>query len=113
MLVVWTYSLAIRRIVDSPRIAAKRSGVFLSPLLLYRHLIRRQVPCQNFFCLYNAGMDTKRGRPPKADDERRHIRYQIRLSQTELELLERAAQGKTSTWARETLLAAARRRAQR
>ena len=54
-------------------------------------------------------MDTKRGRPPKSDDERREIRFQVRLSQAELALLERAAQGKTSTWARKTLLAAARR----
>ncbi len=56
-------------------------------------------------------METKRGRPPKADDERREIRFQVRLSQAELALLERAAEGKTSTWARKTLLAAARRRA--
>jgi len=54
-------------------------------------------------------METKRGRPPKADDDRREIRFQVRLSPTELELLERAADGKTSTWARKTLLAAAKR----
>ena len=45
-----------------------------------------------------------------ADSERREIRYQIRLSTTELALLERAAEGRTSTWARETLLRAAKRR---
>jgi len=56
-------------------------------------------------------MDTQRGRPPKADEERREIRFQIRLSAAELEMLERAAGGKTSTWARKTLLAAAKRQA--
>jgi len=54
-------------------------------------------------------MEIQRGRPPKADDERREIRFQIRLSQAELDLLDRAAGGKTSTWAREVLLKAARR----
>jgi hypothetical protein len=54
-------------------------------------------------------METKRGRPPKSETDRRHIRFQVRLSQAELALLERAAEGKTSTWARKTLLAAARR----
>jgi len=56
-------------------------------------------------------METKRGRPRKADDERREIRFQVRLSPAELETLERAANGKTSTWARKTLLAAAKRQA--
>ena len=55
-------------------------------------------------------MEAKRGRPPKTDDERRDIRFQIRLSQAELEQLERAADGNTSTWAREVLLRAAKRR---
>ena len=49
------------------------------------------------------------GRPPKDADERRVIRFQVRLSPAELETLERAADGKTSTWARKTLLAAAKR----
>jgi len=52
----------------------------------------------------------QRGRPPVSDEERREIRFQVRLSATELALLDTAAQGKTSTWARETLLRAAKRR---
>ena len=40
---------------------------------------------------------------------RREIRFQVRLSPTELAVLDKAAQGKTSTWARETLLDAAKR----
>jgi hypothetical protein len=51
----------------------------------------------------------ERGRPVKSDDERREIRFQVRLSSEELRLLEAAAHGKTSTWAREVLLAAAKR----
>jgi hypothetical protein len=54
-------------------------------------------------------MDAKKGRPPKTDSDRRDIRFQIRLSQAELEFLEQVAPGKTSTWARETLLKAAKR----
>lgn len=65
--------------------------------------------CKEIFCLYNHVMETKMGRPPKDADERRDIRFQVRLSKAELELLEQAAEGKTSTWARETLLAAAKR----
>ena len=55
-------------------------------------------------------METQRGRPPKTDNERRDIRFQIRVSQAELDQLERAAGGNTSTWAREILLRAAKRR---
>ena len=50
------------------------------------------------------------GRPELPDKERRETRFQIRLSAMELALVERAANGKASTWARETLLAAAKRR---
>jgi hypothetical protein len=60
------------------------------------------------FCLYNRGMRSQRGRPPKAKDDRRDIRFQVRLSPAELDLLERVEGEKTSTWARKTLLAAAR-----
>ena len=56
-------------------------------------------------------MEKQRGRPPKADDERREIRFQIRLSQAELDQLDKAARGKTSTWARDILLKAAKRMA--
>ena len=69
-----------------------------------------QYPCTKIFCLYNSGMDTQRGRPPKADEERREYRFQIRLSDEERELIERAGEGQPSTWARETLLKAARRK---
>ena len=52
-----------------------------------------------------------RGRPPKPDKDRRDIRFQVRLSPAELAALETAAKGKTSTWAREVLLKAAKRQA--
>jgi hypothetical protein len=55
-------------------------------------------------------MAKERGRPKKADSERRDIRYQIRLSASELAQIERAGGGNPSTWAREVLLSAARRR---
>ena len=55
-------------------------------------------------------IDETRGRNPLPSKDRRETRFQIRLSATELALVERAAEGKTSTWARETLLAAAKRR---
>lgn len=60
------------------------------------------------WCLYNQGMDTTRGRPSRPDDDRRDIRFQIRLSAAELELIEQAADGKPSTWSRDVLLKAAR-----
>jgi hypothetical protein len=55
-------------------------------------------------------MAETRGRPPKDDSERRETRFQIRLSDVELALIERAADGKPSTWARDVLLKAAKRR---
>ena len=55
-------------------------------------------------------MAESRGRPPKKDDERRETRFQIRLSAAEVALIERAADGKPSTWARDVLLSAAKRR---
>jgi hypothetical protein len=55
-------------------------------------------------------MDTKLGRPHKDDDDRRDIRFQVRLSRAELKLIDNAADGKTSTWAREVLLKAAGRK---
>jgi len=54
-------------------------------------------------------MDKSRGRPFKPDKDRREIRFQVRLSALELALLDRAAKGKTSTWARDILLNAAKR----
>src|SRR6266480_6828576 len=55
-------------------------------------------------CLYNHSMETTCGRPPKPEKERREIRFQLRLSPAELQQLERAADGKTSPWARKVLL---------
>jgi hypothetical protein len=81
---------------------------------LYRHLIGIASVCQKIFCLYNSGMEKQgRGRPAKADDERREVRFQIRLSQAELAQIENAGGEKPSTWARETLLKAAKRGARR
>jgi len=49
------------------------------------------------------------GRPPKPPDERKSDELRIRLTADERAELDRAADGKTSTWARELLLRAARR----
>jgi uncharacterized protein (DUF1778 family) len=54
---------------------------------------------------------TERGRPPKADEERKSAELRIRMTQEERELLDAAAGGKTSTWARGVLLRAAKRKA--
>jgi len=62
-----------------------------------------------FVCTLHSMKTTQRGRPPKPDKERREIRFQVRLSPTELAALDKAANGKTSTWAREVLLHAAKR----
>ena len=53
------------------------------------------------------------GRPPKPADEKQTARLEIRMTDAELTLIEKAAGGaggKTSTWARETLVKAAKRR---
>jgi uncharacterized protein (DUF1778 family) len=52
----------------------------------------------------------ERGRPPKPDEERRTAELRIRLTDDEREILDKAAEGKTSTWARELLLKAATRK---
>ena len=63
------------------------------------------------FCSYNKNMENnERGRPPKADDERKDNVLRIRMTQEERDLLDQAADGKTSTWARESLLRAAKRK---
>jgi hypothetical protein len=49
------------------------------------------------------------GRPPKAPEDRQSARLEIRMTAAELELIEAAAGGKTSVWARETLVKAAKR----
>ena len=55
--------------------------------------------------------NNERGRPPKADDERKDNVLRIRMTQEERELLDQAADGKTSTWARDVLVRAAKRKA--
>jgi hypothetical protein len=54
-------------------------------------------------------MSKSRGRPVSPKEDRREIRFQVRLSRKELELLDKVAKGKTSTWAREILLLAAKK----
>ena len=49
------------------------------------------------------------GRPPLPDNERREKPLRIRLSPEERAEVEKAAKGKTSTWARDILLRAAKR----
>jgi hypothetical protein len=53
---------------------------------------------------------TKRGRPQLPDSEKRKPAFLLKLTDAEFELVRRAAGGKVSTWAREVLLAAAKRR---
>lgn len=57
-----------------------------------------------------ADKETKMGRPPKPPDERKAAELRIRLTQAEREELDRAAGENTSTWAREVLLRAAKRK---
>lgn len=58
------------------------------------------------------GMNAKRmGRPPKAPAEKHTARLEIRMTDADLALIEKAAGGKTSTWARGVLLRAAKRAA--
>ena len=52
----------------------------------------------------------ERGRPPKDDDERKNNVLRIRMTQEERETLDQAAGGKTSSWARDVLLRAAKRK---
>ncbi len=50
----------------------------------------------------------ERGRPPKLPEERRTSELRIRLTAAERLILDRAANGGTSTWARDLLLRAAK-----
>jgi hypothetical protein len=66
--------------------------------------------CAESFFPYNIGMETKRmGRPPKPAEERQTERLEIRMTAEERALIERAAGGNTSSWARGVLVRAARR----
>ena len=55
-------------------------------------------------------MKTKRGRPFKTPEDCKTAELRIRLTSAERAMLDSFAGGKTSTWARETLLNAAKRR---
>ena len=52
----------------------------------------------------------KRGRPPLLESEKRKPAFLLKLTDAEHELIKRAAGEKVSTWAREVLLRAAKRR---
>ncbi len=49
------------------------------------------------------------GRPPKPASERQTARLEIRMTEADLELIEGAAKGNTSSWARGVLVRAAKR----
>jgi hypothetical protein len=51
-----------------------------------------------------------RGRPPKEPDERKSAELRIRLTEQERKELDGAAGGNASTWARQLLLKAARKK---
>ena len=70
-----------------------------------------------FICGYNISMNTndttRMGRPPKPPDERKSSELRIRLTEADRETLDEAAGARgaeTSTWARDVLLKAAKRR---
>lgn len=54
--------------------------------------------------------NTRRGAPEKPPEERRSVLLPIRLTQAERDAIDVAADGKASTWARDVLLRAAKRR---
>lgn len=58
-------------------------------------------------------MEKPFGRPPKDPEDRKSAELRIRLTAGERDSLDRAANGKTSTWAREVLLRAAKRDSKR
>ena len=59
----------------------------------------------------NTFMATKPGpgRPKMTASEKRHARFLVKLNDAEYGLIQKAAGDKVSTWARETLLRAAKR----
>jgi hypothetical protein len=52
---------------------------------------------------------TQRGRPNLPEAEKRKPAFLVKLSDVELDLIKRAVPRRVSTWARETLLRAAKR----
>ena len=53
------------------------------------------------------------GRPKLEPSEKRQARFLVKLNDAEYELIQSAAGPKVSTWARETLLRAAKRQSKR
>jgi hypothetical protein len=88
-------------------LAGLRRGFSLSVFIVQTFNRRARVDAK-IFCLYIAGMGKARGRPKLTKKERREIRFQIRLSPEELAQIERAGGDAPSTWARDTLLRAAK-----
>lgn len=83
--------------------------LFLSLFIVRKNIQLRKGCGKNIFP-YNLGMQkNNRGRPPKPPEERQNARLEIRMTDDELALIEKAAGGKTSTWARQTLVRAAKR----
>jgi hypothetical protein len=81
-----------------------------SSLLIVRKESTQRKGCKETFFPYNIGMETKRmGRPPKPAEERQTARLEIRMTAADLKLIEGAADGNTSTWARNVLVRAAKR----
>jgi hypothetical protein len=58
-------------------------------------------------------MESKRGAPQKPPEERRSVLLPIRLTVAEKSDIDAAAEGKASTWARDVLLRAAKRRSRK
>ena len=52
---------------------------------------------------------TKRGAPEKPPEERRSVLLGVRLTEAEKAMIDAAADGKASTWARDVLVRAAKR----
>lgn len=52
----------------------------------------------------------KRGAPEKPPEQRKSVLLGVRMTEAERAEIDSAAEGKASTWAREVLLRAARRR---
>lgn len=103
-------SLATSRIVG-PRPCYKHDRGFFLTLLLYGILLQAQGYCVKIFKPYNNVMTTKgRGRPPKEPEDKHVERLEIRLTAEDRELIEKAASGKVSSWARDVLVRAAKRR---
>ena len=82
----------------------------MSPFIVI-HLISPAMGIALFFViLYSGEMEAKRGAPTKPPEERKSVLVPIRMTADEKAELESAADGKLSTWARDVLLKAARRK---